>query len=167
MRKIVYASAASVAALAIALPASAQETNGPTNTTISSTLDDDNVIVNDLLDLVATDNSADQDNDGNGSNNGNTLNAIVATQTLSAVNTNQQMDELIDMDGDDGSETDVGYNSGDNSVNGNAFAAFAGINNSAWNTGVSANAQAATNIAAQGSVNFGVGGSGGSSSDGD
>lgn len=36
----------------------------------------------------------------------------------------------------------------------NAFAAYAGILNSAWNTGVNANTQVATNIAAQGTVTF-------------
>ena len=41
-------------------------------------------------------------------------------------------------------------------MNDNAFAAFAGIANQAWNTGINANTQAATNIAAQGTVNFGV-----------
>jgi len=164
MRKLVTAAAVATVAIAVGAPATAQETNGPTNTTINSNMDDDNVIVNDLLDLVLTDNSADQDNDGNGSNNGNTLNAIVAYQSLSAYNTNSQMDELIDLDGEDDSETAVGYNSGNNVVRDNAFAAFAGINNAAWNTGVNANTQAASNIAAQGTVNFGVGG-GGSSSD--
>ncbi|UVI39577.1 hypothetical protein [Qipengyuania spongiae] len=159
MRKIVTATAVAAIALGVGMPAAAQETNGPTNTTINSTMDDDNVIVNDLLDLVATDNSADQDNDGNGSYNGNSLSFIAATQTLSAVNTNSEMDELVDLDGEDESDTPVGYNSGNNVVRDNAFAAFAGINNAAWNTGINANTQAATNIAAQGTVNFGVGGS--------
>jgi hypothetical protein len=49
----------------------------------------------------------------------------------------------------------VGYQSGSNSINGNAFAAYAGIMNVSWNTGVDTNAQAATNIAAQGNVSFG------------
>lgn len=162
MKKIIAATATAVAAFAIALPASAQD-NGPTTTSIASTLDDDNVIVNDLLDLVVSDSSVTEDNDVTRSNNGNSFNAIVAYQTLSAVNTNSQMDELIDMDGVDDTDTPVGYNSGSNSVNDNAFAAFAGINNAAWNTGVNANAQAATNIAAQGTVNFGVSGSSGGS----
>lgn len=161
MRKIVTVTAGAAAALALGTPAVAQETNGPTNTTINSTLDDDNVIVNDLLDLVATDNSADQDNDENGSYNGN--NFVVAYQSLTAYNTNSEMDELVDLDGEDDSETAVGYNSGYNSVNDNAFAAFAGISNAAWNTGINNNTQAATNIAAQGTITFGVGG--GSSSD--
>lgn len=53
-----------------------------------------------------------------------------------------------------GTTNSVGYQSGSNSINGNAFAAYAGIMNVAWNTGVDTNAQAATNIAAQGNVNF-------------
>lgn len=163
MRKVVTF-AIGAAAVAFAAPALAQETNGPTNTTINSTLDDDNVIVNDLLDLVATDNSADQDNDGNGSHNGNTTNFVMAAQWLTAYNTNSEMDELVDLDGEDDSDTAVGYNSGSNSVNDNAFAAFAGISNAAWNTGINANTQAATNVAAQGTINFGV--SGGSSDGG-
>lgn len=159
---IVTAGAAAAAALAVGTPAVAQETNGPTTATITGQMDDDNVIVNDLLDLVLTDNSADQDNDGNGSYNGNTFNSIVAYQSLSAVNTNQYMDEVIDLDGVDDEPSDAGYHSGSNSVNDNAFAAFAGIANAAWNTGVNANTQAATNVAAQGTVSFGV--NGGSSS---
>ena len=72
--------------------------------------------------------------------------------------------------GEDRSDTNVGYQSGNNSVRGNAFAAYAGILNAAWNTGINANTQAATNIAAQGNVNFGTGGgdgNGGGGGDGD
>src|SRR5690606_27307383 len=126
-------------------------------------------VVNDLIDLFVQDNAADtfsdddQDNDGNGSFNGNSL--VVATQTLNANNTNQNMDELVDLDGEDDSDTAVGYNSGNNSVRGSAFAAYAGILNAAWNTGINSNAQAATNIAASGTVSFGdsapAGGGGG------
>lgn len=96
-----------------------------------------------------------QDNDYNGSYNGNTSTTIVALQSLKAVNANHDLDEVVDLDGEDGSETAVGYNSGNNAVRDSAFAAYAGILNAAWNTGVNANAQAATNIAAQGSVTFG------------
>lgn len=46
------------------------------------------------------------------------------------------------------------YSSGSNSVNGSAFAAYSGILNQAWNTGINSNAQAATNMAAQGSTTF-------------
>ncbi len=105
--------------------------------------------------------AADQDNDGNNSHNGNNL--VVADQDLKATNINMYLDEVVDLDGEDGSETPVGYNSGNNVVRDNAFAAFAGISNAAWNTGINANTQAATNIAALGTINFGVGGS---SSDG-
>jgi hypothetical protein len=103
------------------------------------------------------DNAADQDNDGNGSHNGN--NYVVAEQELKATNVNMYLDEVVDLDGEDDSDTAVGYNSGNNTVRDNAFAAFAGISNAAWNTGINANTQAATNIAAQGTINFGVGGS--------
>ncbi len=48
----------------------------------------------------------------------------------------------------------VSFSSGSNSINGSAFAAYAGILNQAWNTGLASNAQAATNIAAQGTVTF-------------
>lgn len=96
-----------------------------------------------------------QDNDLNGSFNDNSSAEIVAVQNLWAVNTNSEMDELVDLDGEDETDTAVGYNSGDNAVSGSAFAAYAGILNTAWNTGINANVQAATNIAAQGSVTFG------------
>ena len=166
--------AVSTLALAVtAAPAVAQgqdQDNDNTTTGASgNNSDNDTVVVNDLIDLFVQDNAADtfsdddQDNDGNGSLNGNSL--VVATQTLSATNTNHDMDELVDLDGEDGTETAVGYNSGNNSVRGNAFAAYAGILNSAWNTGINANTQAATNIAASGTVSFGdsapAGGGGG------
>lgn len=154
--------AASVLALAIAgAPAYAQTLGGDTNTTGASgnNSDNDTVVVNDLIDLFVQDNAADnfedndQDNDGNGSFNGNTI--VVASQSLSATNTNQYLDEVVDLDGVDDDPSDAGYHSGDNYVRGNAFAAYAGIMNAAWNTGINANTQAATNIAASGSVNFG------------
>ena len=53
------------------------------------------------------------------------------------------------------------YNSGDQSINGNSFAAYAGILNQAWNTGIVANTQAGTNIAASASITFGTNSSGG------
>lgn len=86
---------------------------------------------------------------------------IVATQVLLAVNSNSQLDEVADFDGEDDTSSSVGYNSGDQSVNGNSFSAFAGILNQAWNTGLNANVQAATNIAAQGTVTFGDSGGAG------
>lgn len=48
----------------------------------------------------------------------------------------------------------VSFSSGSNSISGSAFAAYAGILNQAWNTGMASNAQAATNIAAQGTITF-------------
>ena len=121
---------------------------------------------NDLIDYYYQDNAADSltlTTTYSSQANGNT--AVVATQTLYAENTNSLMDELVDLDGEDRSETAVGYNSGNNSVNDNAFAAYAGILNQAWNTGINANTQAATNIAAQGTVNFGVNSGEGAGSD--
>ena len=168
MKKVMLA--ASVLALAVVgAPAYAQTLGGGTNTTGSSgNGNNDTIVVNDLIDLFVQDNAADtfsdddQDNDGNGSFNGNNL--VVATQSLSATNTNQYLDEVVDLDGIDEEESDAGYHSGNNYVRGNAFAAYAGILNAAWNTGVNANTHAATNIAAQGTVTFGS--DGGSGSDG-
>ncbi len=159
MKKVMLA--VSTLALAVtAAPAFAQgsQDQDNDNTTNGAAGDDsDTVVVNDLIDLFVQDNAADtftsEDNDGNGSGNGNT--AVVAIQALTATNTNSQMDELVDLDGEDDSDTAVGYNSGNNSVRGSAFAAYAGILNAAWNTGINSNAQAATNIAAQGTVSFG------------
>jgi hypothetical protein len=94
---------------------------------------------------------------------------VVANQKLVAMNINHDLDEVVDLDGTDESQSNVGYNSGNNSIRGNAFAAYAGILNQAWNTGINANTQAATNIAAQGTVNFGgdapAGGGGGGNED--
>ncbi|QCB53765.1 hypothetical protein E5675_04460 [Sphingopyxis sp. PAMC25046] len=170
MIKKVMLAVSTLALAATAAPALAQQNQDNDNTTTgASGNNSDTLVVNDLIDLFVQDNAADtfsdddQDNDGNGSFNGNSL--VVATQTLSANNTNQNLDEVVDMDGEDGTETPVGYNSGNNSVRGNAFAAYAGILNAAWNTGINANTQAATNIAAQGTVSFGdsapAGGGGG------
>lgn len=166
MKKVMLA--VSTLALAVtAAPAIAQGQDQDNDNTTNGAAgnNSDTVVVNDLIDLFVQDNAADsfQDNDGNGSGNGNT--AVVAIQTLSATNTNQYLDEVVDLDGEDDSDTAVGYNSGNNSVRGNAFAAYAGILNAAWNTGINANTQAATNIAAQGTVSFGdsapAGGGGG------
>ncbi len=171
MKKVMLA-VSTLALAATATPALAQQNQDNDNTTTGASgnhSDNDTVVVNDLIDLFVQDNAADtfsdddQDNDGNGSFNGNSL--VVATQTLNANNTNQQMDELVDLDGEDETDTAVGYNSGNNSVSGSAFAAYAGILNAAWNTGINSNAQAATNIAASGTVSFGdsapAGGGGG------
>jgi hypothetical protein len=123
----------------------------------SATLGGTTTVWNDLVDYYYQDNAADSmtvDYDLSSEANGNT--SIVAKQYLTAENSNSYLDEVVDLDGEDESDTAVGYNSGSNSVNANAFAAYAGILNQAWNTGINANTQAATNIAAQGTVNFGV-----------
>ncbi|WP_422345777.1 hypothetical protein [Parasphingorhabdus sp.] len=152
MTKVLAASAA-VAALAVGAPAMAQQNQG--NDVYDNA---DSLVINDLLDIyLAQDASTTNTLDDINSNNNNNNDLVVATQTLTAYNTNSQMDELIDLDGEDGTPAPVGYNSGDNYVRGNAFAAFAGILNQSWNTGVNNNNQAATNIAAQGSINFGDG----------
>ncbi|HWW56955.1 MAG TPA: hypothetical protein VN047_08695 [Sphingopyxis sp.] len=160
MIKKVMLAASTLALAVVAAPAMAQQNQDNDNTTTgASGNNSDTLVVNDLIDLFVQDNAADtfsdddQDNDGNGSFNSNSL--VVATQTLNATNTNSQMDELVDLDGEDESDTAVGYNSGNNSVRGSAFAAYAGILNAAWNTGINSNAQAATNIAASGTVSFG------------
>jgi hypothetical protein len=145
-------------ALAFAAPAFAndQNQNNTANSNSSSGFSA-TLVGNDLIDEFYQDNgpvslsmsfsSSSEENDNTG---------IAAYQKLVATNTNHHLDEVVDLDGEDESPTAVGYNSGSNSVNDNAFAAFAGIANQAWNTGINANTQAATNIAAQGTVNFGV-----------
>ena len=85
--------------------------------------------------------------DSSGSDNttfGN--NAVVADQELSGVIVGHDMKDVVD-------NVD-GYDSGDQNVQGNSFAAYAGILNQAWNTGIAANTQAGTNIAASAQVNF-------------
>lgn len=155
LRKVMFAASALAFAVAGA-PAIAQQNQDNDNTTTGASGNhSDTLVVNDLIDLFVQDNAADSfsDDDGNGSGNGN--NAVMAVQSLNAINTNQYLDEVVDLDGEDGTETPVGYNSGNNAIRGNAFAAYAGIMNAAWNTGINANTQAATNIAAQGTVTFG------------
>lgn len=103
-----------------------------------------NAVANDFLDLLSN-NSI-----GNGNNRDNYTDGggeVMADQKLVAIITNNgESAEII--------EGTDGYESGDNTIRGNAFSAFAGILNQAWNTGVNANVQAATNIAARGDVNF-------------
>ena len=77
-----------------------------------------------------------------------TVTKIIADQDLKSINVNKDMGPVVENE-------KGGYKSGANSVSGGAFAAFAGIQNIAWNTGVDSNAQAASNIAAQGNVRFG------------
>jgi hypothetical protein len=73
---------------------------------------------------------------------------IVADQELKGVIVNLGVKKIVDAG-------DTGVDTGNNTVSGSAFAAYAGILNAAWNTGINSNAQAATNISAQGNVSFG------------
>jgi hypothetical protein len=152
-----------ISALALCLgltaPALANDQNqaNTANNNSSSGIASSTTVINDMLDDFYQDNgpvTVSETYSESYQKNNNTK--IVAHQTLTATNTNHHLDEVVDLDGQDDTDTAVGYNSGSNSVNGNAFAAFAGIANQAWNTGINANTQAATNIAAQGTVNFGV-----------
>ncbi|VXC91246.1 hypothetical protein [Sphingomonas sp. AX6] len=162
--KSVFLAAASAAGLFIAGPALAQTTTG--GATNIDTNSDDNIQVNDVLDLFVVDNAPDSYSSTSTSSwslsksysSSDTAYLVSANQSLKAININKELDEVADFDGVDEDQSSVGYNSGNNSVNDNAFAAFAGISNNAWNTGLNANTQAATNIAAMGTVNFGVSG---------
>jgi hypothetical protein len=73
---------------------------------------------------------------------------VIADQDLDATNTNFGMHAVVDID------SEHGYDTGGNRVNGGAFAAFAGILNQSWNTGVNSNAQSANNLAVQGNTHF-------------
>lgn len=101
--------------------------------------------INDSGNLDIAD-SGNTDNSTNDSGNDNDNSAVVALQVLTATISNA---EELEFDGDDSD-----YGSGDNRVQGSAFAAYSGILNNGWNTGINSNAQAATNIAARGSVTF-------------
>jgi hypothetical protein len=145
--------------LGLSAPAFANDQNqaNTANNNSSSGIASSTTVINDMLDEFYQDNAPDSLSESySESYQANNNTKIYAKQELSAVNTNSYLDEVVDLDGQDDTDTAVGYNSGSNSVNGNAFAAFAGIANQAWNTGINANTQAATNIAAQGTVNFGV-----------
>jgi hypothetical protein len=72
--------------------------------------------------------------------------SVVADQELRATIVGHDMYAMVDNVNQ--------YNSGNNSVRGNAFAAYSGILNQAWNTGLVANTQAGTNIAASAEINF-------------
>ncbi len=166
MKKLMTASALVIGlGLSSAAFANDQNQNNTANNN-SSTGAGDTTVWNDLIDYYYQDNAADSlsyTSTYSSQKNGNTT--IIADQYLYAENSNSYLDEVVDLDGEDETETAVGYNSGDNSVNGNAFAAYAGILNQAWNTGINANTQAATNIAAQGTVNFGVNSGAGAGAD--
>ena len=167
--KLVKLTAASVAACALVIGSSAYAQQTQDNDVTD--VDNNAVVVNDLLDVYLQAQNNSQDNDtltvGDVASNNNT---VTATQLLFAINTNSQLDEVVDLDGTDDSPSDVGYASGNNRIDGSAFAAYAGILNQAWNTGINSNAQAATNISAQGTINFGdgaaaAGGGGGGAGD--
>ncbi|MBR0551853.1 hypothetical protein [Stakelama marina] len=158
--KTLILACASTAGLLIAAPSFAQTTGGGVGGTFNNG-SDHNLIVNDLLDVFAVDNAADSYSTSmsyQANNNSWSNSPVVAYQELKAMNINHHLDEVVDMDGADDRRASVGYNSGSQSVNDNAFAAFAGISNAAWNSGINANTQAATNIAARGTINFGVSG---------
>jgi hypothetical protein len=110
----------------------------------NSTNDSNNT---DLAVALGSFNSDSSNNSVNGSNNGNDSSSVVASQTLLAINANAAPLNFMSLALSD-------YSSGDNVVNDNAFGAFSGILNQGWNTGINANAQAATNIAARGTVTF-------------
>ena len=156
MTKLLAASSA-VVALAIGAPAMAQQTqdNDVDNTTGAAGNNSDTIVVNDLLDvyLQAQNNSQDNDTLTVGDvNSNNTANTITATQLLLAVNTNSNMEEVVDMNTNQGGNNN--HNSGDNYVRGSAFAAYAGILDQSFSSGTNSNAQSASNIAAQGTITF-------------
>ena len=167
MKKLMTASVL-VIGLGLSSAALANDQNqGNTANNNTSATGGTTTVWNDLIDYFYQDNAADSlsvTETHSSQANGNTK--IVAYQTLTATNSNSYLDEVVDLDGKDETDTAVGYNSGDNSVNNSAFAAYAGILNQAWNTGINANTQAATNIAAQGTVNFGVNSGAGSTGGG-
>jgi hypothetical protein len=181
--KATLAASALVLAFGLAMPAAAQQTSdnqaGPTtggvgvgNTATStatstdlniqdsgndssdnSTNDSGNLDIadsgNDNSDnrlSLASFNTDNSDNSTNDSYNGNDSSSVVALQVLTATVSNAAPMNFFSIGSD--------YSSGDNSVNGSAFAAFSGILNQGWNTGINANAQAATNVAARGTVTF-------------
>lgn len=176
--KIALSASALVLAFGLALPAAAQVASGTTggaataiglasattnttstdigvsdflNTDIELTDNSDNSVNDsgntDLAFALGSFNSDSSNNSVNNSNNGNDSSAVVATQTLLAINANAAPLNFMSLALSD-------YSSGDNSVSGSAFAAYSGILNQGWNTGINANAQAATNIAARGTVTF-------------
>ena len=152
------ATTAAVLSLGIAMPAYAQQVDED-----GAGSADGNAVGNDYNDLLSN-NDVNVANDGsNAAAQGSEISTgdhVVADQELKAIIINKYLDEVVDLDGEDDSDTNVGYQSGNNAVRGNAFAAYAGILNQAWNTGINANTQAATNMAARGTVNFGSAGDG-------
>jgi len=85
---------------------------------------------------------------GSNKDSNNQNGSIIADQELTAIISNDGgMEAVVD--------DTQGYDSGNNSVRGNAFAAFAGILSQGWNTGVNSNTQSGVNIAAGATINFG------------
>jgi hypothetical protein len=143
LRYLVAASAV-VLGVSISSPALAKNVNKNDNTNSNTTQNNS--------DATATATATSDGKSANGNNRDNDSSQdVVATQVLVAINSNHDMKDVVD-------DLDNGYKSGDNSVNGNSFAAFAGILNQSFNTGIDANTQSATNIAARGTVNFAAGG---------
>lgn len=134
------ASTVAILALALAGPAFAQ-TSSTANTTGASGDNSDTTVfnVNRTVSRTRTDTLTD-----NSQRNGNIR--LVADQSLDASISNER---ALHFNGDS-----ANYTSGSNSVNGSAFAAYSGILNQGWNTGINSNTQAATNMAAQGTTSF-------------
>jgi hypothetical protein len=182
--KSTIAVSAFVLAMGLAMPAAAQQTSGTnagpttggvgvgntaTSTSTSTDLNLQNVANNNsdnstnvadsgndnsdnsiadsgnLAFALASFNTDSSDNSTNNSNNNNDSSSVVAEQELTATNAPTTILSLA---------LGADFSSGNNSVGGNAFAAYSGILNNGWNTGISSNAQAATNIAARGTVSF-------------
>jgi hypothetical protein len=137
-RKILLAATA-VAGLAFSAPAFAHVGAGHDgNTTFDITKSNSSTVGNVSLNFSPTLDATTRVN----------VTKVSADQDLRAVNVNHGMGQVVDIDDDNG------YDSGGNSVSGGAFAAFAGILNQAWNTGIDANNQAANNLAVQGNTHF-------------
>jgi hypothetical protein len=144
--KLRYLVAASAVVLGVGIgsPALAKNVNKNHNTNTNTTHNNS--------DATATATATSNGKSANGNNRDNDSSQdVVATQVLVAVNSNHDMTDVVD-------NLKKGYRSGDNSVNDDSFAAFAGILNQSFNTGIDANTQSATNIAARGTVNFAAGG---------
>jgi hypothetical protein len=172
MKMKTLVTAAAVIALGVSAPAFAQVASGTnagpttsngiltsatstsTSTDVQDVLNDKSVTsVNDVLNdksqnAFASFNTIDSYNGAGDDNNNQDNSRVVANQDLSASVSNAPVLVLAAITGA------LNGQSGDNSVGGNAFGAYSGILNQGWNTGQGSNAQAATNIAARGTVSF-------------
>lgn len=147
---MIAASAMAFAAV-LATPAMAQDYSGD-NSTASEDYNDvydiqDSEVANDLIDA-----SLGSTVDDVNSYNSYDYDTVVSVQTLISANANQQFEEIIDMNT---SDDYIEMYTGANYVSDNAFTAFAGIANLSMNSGVNSHSQAASSIAAQGTVNLG------------